>query len=160
MADSKSIIKNTKSVSRPSAPRKNKRKNTKTKTTKKTATTKTPVRKTKTPTKSIVPNLSKLKGKEIKYKPVIREEIIYVAPENRTTSEIMTRFEYAYVIATRARQFELGGEPFTDVDNITDYKEMAIKEVADKKCPLDIVRKIFDKTAERWHVNEMGIPII
>ena len=94
------------------------------------------------------------------YKPVYNREIIFIHPENRKSSEIMTRFEYSNVISTRARQIELGGSIFTNVDNLSDPIKMAEKEVMDKKCPLDIIRYISENIAEKWHVNEMGIPEI
>jgi len=93
------------------------------------------------------------------YKPVIRRELIILDANNRMTSEIMSKFEYTNVIATRAKQLEKNPMVFTDINNITDYKEMAEKEVRDKKCPLDIIRHISDNVIERWHVNEMGVPV-
>lgn len=90
------------------------------------------------------------------YQPVVRKEIVYVTPENRVTSEIMTRYEYTEVISIRAKHIEDGGQCFTDVGNITDPIEMAEKELRDRKCPLDITRMLSDNVAELWHVNEMG----
>ena len=92
------------------------------------------------------------------YKPVIRMQITFVTPENRITSEIMTKFECAQVISVRAKQIENGGTCFTDTQELSDPIEMARKELFDKKCPLDVVRGITDKVFERWHVNEMVIP--
>jgi DNA-directed RNA polymerase I, II, and III subunit RPABC2 len=92
------------------------------------------------------------------YKPVLRTEIIYRKPEDRITSEVMSKFEYCEVISIRARQLEIGGSPFTTIGELTDPIAIAKKEIADKKCPLSIVRMITDKIAEKWHVNELGIP--
>jgi DNA-directed RNA polymerase I, II, and III subunit RPABC2 len=92
------------------------------------------------------------------YKPLLRTEIVYVLPEDRITSEVLTKFEYCEVISIRAKQIENGASSFTDVGDLTDPIEIAKKEIADKKCPLDIVRMKTDKIAERWHVNEMAIP--
>lgn len=92
------------------------------------------------------------------YKPLVRREITNLEATNRITSEIMTKFEYARVIAIRAKQLEKGGLAFTEIGNITDYKKIAEKEVYDKKCPLDLIRYVSDNVIERWHVNEMGIP--
>lgn len=92
------------------------------------------------------------------YKPLLRTEIVYVLPEDRITSEVMTKFEYCEVISIRAKQIENGASSFTDIGDLTDPIEIAKKEIADKKCPLDIIRMKTDKIAERWHVNEMAIP--
>lgn len=91
------------------------------------------------------------------YNPVVRTEIVYLTPENRKTSEIMTRFEYTEIISQRAKQIENGGPCYTDVDDLTDPIDMAEKEVRDKKCPLDIIRMISANVAELWHANEMGV---
>ena len=96
------------------------------------------------------------------YKPVICSEIIYVHPENRITSDVMSKFELCEVRSHRAKQIESGFLPFTDVGDLTDPLAIANKEICDKKCPLDIVRVILEhnnvKIAEKWHVNELAIP--
>jgi DNA-directed RNA polymerases I, II, and III subunit RPABC2 len=91
------------------------------------------------------------------YVPEIHKQIIFISPENRKTSEIMTKFEYTDIISQRAKQIEKGSAVFTDVGDLTDPIQIAEKELRDKRCPLDIVRMITDYTAERWHANEMGI---
>jgi DNA-directed RNA polymerase subunit K/omega len=92
------------------------------------------------------------------YKPKLVKEIVYIHPENRMTSERMTIFEYAEVISIRAKQIQHGAPCYTDVEKLTDPIRMAKKEIEDRRCPLDIVRMITDKIAERWHVNEMIMP--
>jgi DNA-directed RNA polymerase I, II, and III subunit RPABC2 len=97
-----------------------------------------------------------------KYKPLTEIKTIYVNPENRITSEVMTKFEYCQVIGIRAKQLEDYDNPFTDVGDISDPIEMAKKEIMDKKCPLSIIRvRTTNGTttiAEKWQVNEMAIP--
>ena len=101
------------------------------------------------------------------YKPIVNSEVIYVRPENRITTEVMTEFEFAEVVSIRAKQIENGSIPFTDVGDLTDPIAIAKKEIYDKRCPLDIVRDIVSehivegklrKISEKWHVNEMAIP--
>jgi DNA-directed RNA polymerase I, II, and III subunit RPABC2 len=92
------------------------------------------------------------------FKPTISTEIVFVSPENRITSEFMTRFECTEITSHRAKQIENGCECFTDVSNLSDPLEMARKELNDRRCPLDIVRMLTDRVAERWHANEMVIP--
>lgn len=92
------------------------------------------------------------------YKPLIRTEIVDRLPEDRITSEVMTKFEYAEIVSIRAKQIENGGDSYTDIGDLTDPIAIAKKEILDKRCPLDIRRMITDKIAERWHVNEMTIP--
>jgi DNA-directed RNA polymerase I, II, and III subunit RPABC2 len=106
--------------------------------------------------------VSEVTKERYEYKPVIRSEIVYVHPDNRITSEIMSKFELCEVRSHRAKQLESGLPAFTDIGNLTDPLAIANKEILDKKCPLDIVRVILEhnnmKIAEKWHVNEMGIP--
>lgn len=92
------------------------------------------------------------------YRPVLESTIVYVLPEDRITSEVMTKFEYCEVVSIRSKQIENGGSAFTSIGELTDPIEIAKKEIADKKCPLDVIRGITDKLFERWHVNELGIP--
>lgn len=92
------------------------------------------------------------------YNPVLRNDIVYRKPEDRMTSEVMTRFEYCEVISHRAKQLENGGTSFTDIGELTDPIDIAKKEISDKKCPLSVVRMITDKIAEKWAVNELAIP--
>jgi DNA-directed RNA polymerase I, II, and III subunit RPABC2 len=92
------------------------------------------------------------------YRPVLRTEIVYRKPEDRVTSEVMTKFELCEIISIRAKQLEQGKTVFTDVGDLTDPLAIAKKEIVDKKCPLSIVRMITDRIAEKWQVNEMAIP--
>jgi len=92
------------------------------------------------------------------YKPALIKEITFLHPNNRLTSECMTKFEYSEVISIRAKQIENGGICFTDIKNLTDPREMAIKEIADKQCPLTVIRMLTDVLGERWNINELAIP--
>lgn len=102
--------------------------------------------------------VSEVTREKYEYNPVVRNVIVFRKPEDRDTSEVMTRFELCEVISIRARQLELGKKTFTDAADLTDPIEIAKKEILDKKCPLSIIRMITDKIAEKWHVNEMAIP--
>lgn len=93
-----------------------------------------------------------------KYRPELEKTVTYVLPEDRITSEVMTKFEYCEIVSIRAKQIENGGKPFTSIGELTDPIDIAKKEIADKKCSLDIVRGITDVLFERWHANELAIP--
>jgi DNA-directed RNA polymerase I, II, and III subunit RPABC2 len=96
------------------------------------------------------------------YNPIQTATIIYVRPEERIMSEVMTKFEYTEIISIRAKQLEDHDQAFTDIGDLSDPLDMAKKEIADKRCPLSIVRERTTEggvtIAELWHVNEMGIP--
>ena len=90
-----------------------------------------------------------------KFEP--QRELFFVRPEDRMTSEYITKYEYTRVLSIRAKQIEKDNVVQTDVTNITDPIEMAKKEVRDKRCPMSIERKINENLAELWHVNEMVV---
>jgi DNA-directed RNA polymerase subunit K/omega len=97
--------------------------------------------------KQIIPN---------KYE--IDRELFFMRPENRITSEFITKYEFARVVSIRAKQIERDNLVFTTIPpNITDPIAMAVQEIRDKKCPLSVVRKIGLNLAEKWDVNEMAV---
>lgn len=109
-----------------------------------------------------VETVSNALKEKYEYKPAMETQTIYVRPEARRMSEIMSKFEYCRIIGIRAKQLEDDNTPFTDVGNLSNPIDIAIKEIHDKKCPLAIERKrVSDDNVtivELWRVNEMGIP--
>lgn len=88
------------------------------------------------------------------------EERKYVANENRTTSNILTRFEVASIITRRAEEIE-NNEPFDEslLDEVKNKNKMAI-EVAELELkygliPYFIDRRVGQNLWERWEVSEM-----
>ena len=117
------------------------------------------------PAESELPALEAISSalkEKYEYKPLQRVKTIKVNPEDRITSEVLTKFEYAEAISHRAKQIEDGDTPYTDIGDLSDPIDMAKKEIADKKCPLSFKRdrtSELDMTiAEIWQVNEMAVP--
>jgi DNA-directed RNA polymerase subunit K/omega len=83
--------------------------------------------------------------------------ITYVDPSDRKTSHILTKYERAMVIATRASQIQKTGVYYIDntILRLDDPVAIATRELIDRKCPINIVRKITETTAELWDVNHM-----
>ncbi len=111
-------------------------------------------------TESII-NTEVENNEQAKYNPIMIEKIIYVDKNQRRTSDIMTKFEYAKIIGLRAQQIKLGDNCRVDVGNITDPLEMAKKELREKQVPsLCIERRLnMDSNVaivELWDVNEMS----
>ncbi len=108
---------------------------------------------------SKIPAMNNIDDIKYAYKPKLHENKIYVHPNNRVTSEIMTKFEYCDIISQRAKQIEndLKGLAFSDTKGLSDPLDMAKKELMDKQCPLDIERQV-GIYFELWHANEMTIP--
>lgn len=81
-----------------------------------------------------------------------------IAPDDRMTSNIMTLYEFSEIIGIRTLQIEKGSPIFTDVEDLFDAYDMAIKELFDRKCPLMVIRKTGMYEQEEWKANEMGFP--
>lgn len=81
-----------------------------------------------------------------------------IAPDQRMTSNIMTLYEFSEIIGIRILQIEKGSPVFTDVEELFDTYDMAIKELFDRKCPLMVIRRTGMYEQEEWKVNEMGFP--
>ena len=87
-------------------------------------------------------------------------EIMIVDPKERITSSQMTNSEYCEVISNRAKHIENSKNVlvFTDVGDEIDPREMAKKEIRDRRCPLSIIRMYNNRIGELWTVNELPIP--
>lgn len=86
--------------------------------------------------------------------------VTIVAPEKRITSEYMTLYEYSKVVGTRATHISNGAPLYIDPSGISCAREIAIKEVDMKVCPLVVIRKTRNKRIEHWEVNEMTKPLV
>lgn len=105
-----------------------------------------------------IPDLEEAKEESsLKYTPVIRQQIVYVHPNNRKTSEVITPFEYSEITSIRAVQIEKGGTCWTDTGELTDPIKMAEKELRDRRCPLKLERRLTDDIYEVWDVNKMAL---
>ena len=107
---------------------------------------------------TILYKIPQVNKEKYEYKPIVSREITYMTDSNRISSEVMTSFEYSYIISIRAKQIENGGPVFVEANNIIDPIKIAKKEIEEKKNPLKIIRMITSNIAEVWRVNEMAIP--
>ena len=78
-----------------------------------------------------------------------------VHPNNRITSQYLSRYEYSKIIGIRAEQISQGSKVFVNTDNMNDPIEMAKKELYENKTPLSIKRYIGLTKYEIWSVNEL-----
>ena len=96
------------------------------------------------------------------YVPLIETKTLYVHPDERITSEVMTEFEYNHIVGLRAQQLVNELKSFTEINDLSDPIEIAKLEIANKRCPLSIrrVHTTLDgrDIAELWDVNEMSAP--
>lgn len=79
----------------------------------------------------------------------------FINPNDRITSEYMSRYEFVKLVGVRATQISQGVVVMTNIDNLNDPIEMAIKEIYDNKCPLIIKRYIGLNKYEQWSAREL-----
>lgn len=89
--------------------------------------------------------------------------LIVVPPEERLTSNAMTLAEAARAIAIRAQQIATYPNVYTDIGGLTDPKDIAQKELLDRRSPLCLRRAVGRTPAnetivEEWSVREMSYP--
>lgn len=100
--------------------------------------------------------------KKVAQQKLLKEnsEVIIVDANKRITSEFMTIYEYAMVIGTRATHISEGSPLYVDATGISEARDIAIKEIDEKKCPLSISRKVDYRKIEIWEVNELTKPLL
>lgn len=81
-------------------------------------------------------------------------------PKQRVTLNRMTIYEKAHIIGVRAAQLSDDAPPFVDIGNLTDCIQIAKKELAERKLPFLIRRKLPDGSFEDWSIDELLIPDI
>ncbi len=91
-----------------------------------------------------------------------RLNVHVIPPDERRTSDMMSLFELAAVIGTRAQQIENGDISFCGDPSLSKAIDIAERELIERRCPLVIERTVFtskdDIFVEHWRVNELGIP--
>ncbi len=91
-------------------------------------------------------------------RPKLFDFDIIVDEHKKITSDIITLYEYASLIATRSAQLERGCTSFVPVDEHEPPVEIAKKELRSRRCPLLIRRRIGKNMVEICNPNEMEIP--
>lgn len=110
-------------------------------------------------------------SKDKQLNTVESEQSKKVAPENRTTTPYMTKYERARVLGTRALQIRYGtiqvhertntnypsgnAPVLIDVEGMTDPLQIAAKELQEKKIPLVVRRYLPDGFYEDWSCEEL-----
>ncbi|KAF2087646.1 RNA polymerase Rpb6 [Saccharata proteae CBS 121410] len=78
-----------------------------------------------------------------------------VAPEDRTTTPYMTKYERARVLGTRALQISMNAPILIDPEGETDPLQLAIREMNQNKIPLVVRRYLPDGFYEDWTCEEL-----
>ena len=97
---------------------------------------------------------------EISDEKIIQEHVdLYVVPtDKRTTSDVMSLYDWTNVTSTRATHIASGGPYFVDPGEDVTPIRIAEKEVREGKCPMTIRKELGNNIIEIWDVNELLVP--
>ncbi|PAV69631.1 hypothetical protein WR25_25045 [Diploscapter pachys] len=79
------------------------------------------------------------------------------ASTERVTTPIMTKYERARVLGTRALQIAMGAPVMVELEGETDPLEIARKELKCKRIPIIIRRYLPDGSFEDWAVDQLQV---
>jgi DNA-directed RNA polymerase I, II, and III subunit RPABC2 len=93
---------------------------------------------------------------------VARQSVADSLKTERTTEPYYTKYEYTTLVGTRAQQIAEGSKPLISLDGmITSDPQfvwnVAEKEVAQKKLPFIIHRRLPSGVSEYWSAQELDI---
>merc|ERR1712194_423734 len=77
------------------------------------------------------------------------------APQERTTTQYLTKYERARVLGTRALQISMNAPVMVDLEGETDPLRIAQKELRERKIPIVIRRYLPDGSFEDWGIDEL-----
>jgi len=67
---------------------------------------------------------------------------------------ILTRFEVAKLVGVRSEQLARGAQSTVDVSGLKNVREIAVKELKERKIPLMISRPLPNGKNEFWKIDE------
>ena len=76
-------------------------------------------------------------------------------PQERITTQYLTKYERARVLGTRALQISMNAPVMVDLDGETDPLRIAQKELRERKIPIIIRRYLPDGSWEDWGIDEL-----
>ena len=77
------------------------------------------------------------------------------APQERITTQYLTKYERARVLGTRALQISMNAPVMVDLEGETDPLKIAQKELRERKIPIVIRRYLPDGSHEDWAIDEL-----
>ena len=77
------------------------------------------------------------------------------APQERITTQYLTKYERARVLGTRALQISMNAPVMVDLEGETDPLRIAQKELRERKIPIVIRRYLPDGSFEDWGIDEL-----
>jgi DNA-directed RNA polymerase I, II, and III subunit RPABC2 len=94
--------------------------------------------------------------------PVERSKVTETLKEERTTDPFYTKYEYTYLVATRAQQIADGARPLVSLDGMVTSDSMFVWNVAEREVsegvlPFIIHRRLPSGMSEYWSASELKI---
>ena len=77
------------------------------------------------------------------------------AMEKHSTTPFLTRFEKTRVIGARIQEINKGAPALVDTKGLRESKDIALKELAERKIPYIIRRPLPDGTFDDWKLAEL-----
>ena len=72
-----------------------------------------------------------------------------------TSKNFLTKFERSKIIGTRMEQLARGAIPFVNVSGLTNIKQIALKELHEKKTPFIVSRTMPNGKREYFKLSDM-----
>jgi DNA-directed RNA polymerase subunit K/omega len=93
---------------------------------------------------------------------VSRKQVTESLKVQKSTLPYYTKYEYVTLLGTRAQQLAEGARPLVSLDGIitsdpTFVWKVAEKEIAEKRLPFIVHRRIPNGMSEYWSATELGI---
>jgi DNA-directed RNA polymerase I, II, and III subunit RPABC2 len=79
------------------------------------------------------------------------------APHERVTAPVMTKYERARILGTRALQISMNAPVNVPVEGETDPLSIALKELRQRKIPIIVRRILPDNSYEDWAITELEV---
>ena len=76
-------------------------------------------------------------------------------PSLNTSMNVLTKFEKSKIIGTRMEQLARGSIPFVNVQGLTSIRQIALKELEEKKTPFIVSRTMPNGAKEYFKLKDM-----
>jgi DNA-directed RNA polymerase subunit K/omega len=81
-------------------------------------------------------------------------------PNKNVTRNILSRYETAKIIGTRMEQLARGAKPTVSVDGLNSLRDIAMKELNERKIPFMIARTLANGKKEIWKLDDLIISAV
>ena len=97
-------------------------------------------------------------GSKITLENDAKEFMYSYDPTKNISDPVLSKYEYATIIGTRATMISKGAPPLIDVpDGVESAEEIAVMELEAKKCPFIVVRDLGNHRQEFYKLADLQI---